>query len=52
MATRKMTEDAFIKQWWAKRFPNADPPKWDSAITCADASDLLRSYYKYLESLP
>ena len=49
MATRKMSEDDFIRQWWKKRFPDADPPKWDSAITCADASDLLRAYYKHLE---
>lgn len=52
MSTRKMTEDDFIRRWWKKKFPLADPPKFDSAITCADASDLLREYYKYLESLP
>jgi hypothetical protein len=47
-----MSEDEFIKQWWAKRFPASDPPTWRSLITCADASDLLWAYYKYLESLP
>ena len=52
VATRKMSADDFIRQWWAKRFPNAKPPMWDSAITCADAADLLNKYYKYLESMP
>ena len=36
--------DDFIKRWWAKRFPNANPPTWKSAITCADAADLLDKF--------
>ena len=52
MATRQMSSDDFIRQWWKKRFPYAEPPTWDSAITCADAADLLTKYYEYLKSLP
>jgi len=42
--TREVSSDDFIKSWWAKRFPTAEPPTWDSAITCADASDLLDKF--------
>jgi len=45
--TRQMSSDDFIKAWWAKRFPTA-APTWDSAITCADAADLLNKFREYL----
>lgn len=51
-AMRRMSADDFIKQWWEQHFPGTKEPKWNSAITCADAADLLNKYYKYLESLP
>lgn len=52
MATRRMSSDEFIKQWWKKRFPDVAEPRWDSTIKCIEAVDLLDQYYKYLESLP
>jgi hypothetical protein len=48
IATRKMNYDEFIKHWWKTRFTDADEPTWKSAISCADASDLLRAFYKHL----
>jgi hypothetical protein len=42
--------EVFIESWWKQRFPTADPPKWDSAITCADATDLLRKFYDAVQS--
>ncbi|HKM99434.1 MAG TPA: hypothetical protein VJX23_02875 [Candidatus Binataceae bacterium] len=41
---REVSSADFITWWWAKRFPTAQPPTWDSAITCADASDLLECF--------
>lgn len=52
MATRKMSNDEFIKRWWAENWPDKEPPTWSSTITCAEASGLLRDYYEYMESLP
>jgi hypothetical protein len=49
----KITEQQFITKWWRKRFPNASSPtfepKWNSAISCADACDLLKKYKAYLK---
>jgi len=42
--TREVSSDDFIKSWWAKRFPSAPPPNWDSVRTYADASDLLNKF--------
>jgi len=43
-----MSYDDVIKKWWFARFPTADAPTWKSAITCADASDLLLTFHKML----
>ena len=45
---RNTTSDDFIRKWWTKRFLYADPPTWNSVITCADASDLLDKFRRYL----
>lgn len=44
----KLNEQAFIVQWWERKFPTQESPKWDSKITCADAVDLLVRYREYL----
>jgi hypothetical protein len=46
---KKLTEQQFIEQWWARRFPKAEKPDWNSAITCTDAIYLLRAYQRYLK---
>lgn len=38
------SNENFIRAWWKRRFHDAKPPKWDSAITCADAADLLMNF--------
>lgn len=44
-----LSHESFIKRWWARRFPEANPPTWSSAVTCADATDLLQKYEEYLK---
>ena len=34
----------FLESWWQRRFSTADPLKWDSFMTLADAEDLLVQY--------
>lgn len=47
MSTRKkINVDDFIRGWWKRRFPEAKRPEWNSAITCADAADLLEKFRK------
>lgn len=47
---KKLSNDDFIKRWWKRRFRGANPPTWDSAISCADASDLLEKFRAYLKA--
>lgn len=43
------SDQQFLESWWKVRFPQAQPPNWDSAITCADAADLLKCFRNSLK---
>jgi len=48
MRKSKIKEQEFLERWWANRFPSAAPPRWNSAVTCADAVDLLERFRKVI----
>ncbi len=42
---RDPTEKGFLEAWWARKFP-ANPPKWGSVLSLADAEELLVEFRK------
>jgi hypothetical protein len=43
------TEKSFLEAWWLRKFP-ANPLKWGSVLSLADAEELLIEFRKSTEA--